>query len=62
MEDTLKLPIGEIPQLSPRDLPAEIIEAWRAEWRLEMHRRGSLARILDDPNRIPRGPRFRLCE
>lgn len=62
MEDTLKLPTGNIPQLPPKDVPADIIEAWRAEWRLELHRHGFLAKILDDPNRVPRGPRFRLCD
>ena len=62
MEETLKLPTGIIPQLLPKDVPADIIEAWRAEWRLDMHRRGFLAKILDDPNRVPRGPRFRFCD
>ena len=56
MEDTLKLPTGDIPEFLPKDVPADIIEAWRAEWRLDMHRRGFLAKILDDPNRVPRGP------
>jgi hypothetical protein len=62
MEDTLKLPTGNIPQLPPKDVPADIIEAWRAEWRLEMHRQGFLARILDDPSRVPREPRFHLLD
>jgi hypothetical protein len=62
VEETLKLPTGIIPRLPPKDVPADVIEAWRAEWRLEMRRRGLLAKILDDPNRVPRGPRFRLCD
>jgi hypothetical protein len=62
MEETLKLPIGIIPRLPPKDVPARVIEAWRAKWRLDLHRRGLLAKILDDPNRVPRGPRFRLCD
>jgi hypothetical protein len=62
MEDSLKLPTGDIPEFLPKGVPADIIEAWRAEWRLEMHRSGFLAKILDDPNRVPRGPRFRLCD
>ena len=62
MEDSLKLPTGDIPEFLPKDVPADIIEAWRAECRLDLHRRGMLAMILDDPNRMPRGPRFRLCD
>ena len=62
MEDSLKLPTGDIPEFLPKDVPADIIEAWRAEWRLDMHRHGFLAKILDDPKRVPRGPRFRLCD
>jgi hypothetical protein len=62
MEDTLRFPTGSVPQLPPKDVPSDIIEAWREEWRLEMHRRGFLAKILDDPNRVPRGPRFRLLD
>jgi hypothetical protein len=62
MEKMLKLPIGSIPQLPPKNIPADILEAWRAEWRLDMYRHGFLAKILDDPNRIPRGPRFRLVD
>jgi hypothetical protein len=62
MEDTLKLPAGNIPPLPPKDVPADIIEAWRVEWRLEMYRHGLLAKILDDPNRVRRGPRFRLYD
>ena len=62
MEDTLKLPAGIIPHLPPKDVPADVIEAWRAECRLDLHRRGMLAKILDDPNRVPQGPRFRLCD
>ena len=62
MEALLKFPTGTVPQLPPKDIPSDIVEAWRAEWRLEMHRHGLLARILDDPNRVPREPRFRLLE
>jgi hypothetical protein len=62
VEETLKLPTGIIPRLARKDVPADVIEAWRAKWRLEMHRSGFLAKILDDPNRVPRGPRFRLCD
>ena len=62
MKVTLRFPTGTIPQLSPKDVPSDIIEAWRAEWRLELHRRGVLTKILDDPNRVPREPRFRLLD
>jgi hypothetical protein len=62
MEDNAKLPTGNIPQLPPKDVPADIIEAWRAEWRLELCRHGFLSKILDDPNRVPREPRFRLLD
>jgi hypothetical protein len=62
MEDSLKLPTGDIPEFLPKDVPADIVEAWRAELRLDLHRRGLLAKILDDPNRVRRGPRFRLCD
>jgi hypothetical protein len=47
MEDTLKLPTGDIPPLPPKDVPADIIEAWRVEWRLDMHRHGLLAKIAE---------------
>ena len=62
MEDTLRFPTGTVPQLPSKDVPSDIIEAWRAEWRLELHRQGVLTKILDDPNRVPRGPRFRLSD
>jgi hypothetical protein len=62
MEDTLRFPTGTVPQLPPKDLPPDIIEAWRAEWRLELQRQSFLTKILDDPNRVPREPRFRLLD
>lgn len=60
MEDTLRLPVGKIPDLPSKSLPPEVIEAWRTELRLDLHRRGLLERILNDPNRMPKGPRFGL--
>lgn len=62
MEDTLKFPVGKIPELPPKKLLPEVIEAWRTGLRLDLHRRGLLEKILNDPNRIPRGPRFRLLD
>lgn len=62
MEETLKFPVGKIPELPPKNLPPEIIEAWRTEWRLDLQRRGLLEKILTDPSRTPRGPRFRLLD
>jgi len=43
-------------------VPSDIIEVWRAEWRLELHRQCVLTKILDDLNRVPRGSRFRLSD
>jgi hypothetical protein len=60
MSDALKFPIGQIPDLPPKRLSPEAIEAWRAECRLDLLRRGLLEKLLDDPTRTPRGPRFRL--
>ncbi len=62
MEDALRFPTGTIPQRSPKGVPSDIIEAWRAEWLLELQRQGVLTRTLDDPNRVPREPRFRLLD
>jgi hypothetical protein len=62
VENTLKFPVGKIPELSPNNLPPQVIEAWRTELRLDLHRRGLLKKILSDPNRKPRGPRFRLID
>ena len=62
MEDTLKFPVGKIPEFPPKNLPPEVIEAWRTELRLDLHRRGLLEKILTGLNRTPRGPRFRLID
>ncbi len=62
MEDILKFPTGRIPDLSPKKVPAEIIETWRAELRFDLHRRGLLEKILDDRSRMPRAPRFRFLD
>jgi hypothetical protein len=62
MEDALRFPTGTIPQRPPKGVPSDIIEAWRAEWRLELQREGVLTKILDDPNRVPRERRFRLSD
>jgi hypothetical protein len=62
VEDALKFPAGKILGLSPKNLPPDAIEAWRTELRLDLHRRGLLEKLLTDPNRIPRGPRFRLID
>lgn len=62
MEDVLKFPEGRIPELPSKNVPPEVIEAWRTELRLELHRRGLLEKILTDPNRMPKGPRFRLID
>ena len=62
MEDLLKLPVGRIPDLPPKALSPEAIEAWRAEARRDLLQRGLLEAILDDPNRTPRAPRFRLID
>jgi hypothetical protein len=62
VEDAFNFPVGKIPELPPRNLPPEVIEAWRTELRLDLHRRALLEKILSDPNRIPRGPRFRLID
>lgn len=47
MEDTLKFPVGKIPEFPPKNLPPEVIEAWRTELRLDLHRRGLLEKILN---------------
>ena len=63
MEDILKFPVGKIPELSSKkNLPPEVVEAWRAELRLDLQRRGLLEKLLADPSRIPHGPRFRLLD
>ncbi len=62
MEGILKFPIGKIPELPPKNLPPEAVEAWRAELRLDLQRRGLLEKLLADPSRIPHGPRFRLLD
>lgn len=62
MEDALKFPAGKIPDLPPKNLPPDAIEGWRTELRLDLNRRGLLEKLLTDPNRIPRGPRFRLID
>jgi hypothetical protein len=36
MEGTLRSPTGTLPQLPPKDVPSDLIEAWRAEWGLEL--------------------------
>jgi len=60
VEETLKLPIGTVPDLPPKALSLEAIEAWQAEIRRGLQARGLLDAILADPTRTPRGPRFRL--
>ena len=60
MEYPLKLPVGKIPDLSPKSVPPPVIEQWRAALRRDLQRRGMLERILTDPSRTPQGPRFRL--
>jgi len=62
VEYPLKLPVGKIPDLSPKSVPPAVIERWRAELRRDLQRRGLLERILADPNRTPQGPRFRLLD
>ena len=62
VEDRLKIPLGHIPDLPPKEMSPEDIEAWRAEARRDLQERGLLEAILADPNRTPRGPRFRLVE
>ena len=62
MEEELRLPVGSIPDLPPKEFSPEAIEEWRAEARRDLQQRGLLEAILDDPNRTPRPPRFRLID
>ena len=62
MEYPLKLPVGKIPTSPPKSVPSAAIEEWRAALRRDLQRRGMLERILADPNRTPKGPRFRLLD
>jgi hypothetical protein len=39
-----------------------VLEAWRTALRLDLHRRGLLERMLNDPARTPAGVRFRLID
>jgi hypothetical protein len=62
VEEELRLPVGSIPDLPPKEFSPEAIEAWRAEARRDLQQRGLLEAILADPNRTPRSPRFRLID
>ena len=62
MEDALKFPMGPLPLSPPKEVPADVIGVWRTEWRSDLHRQGLLMKMLEDPNRVPRGPRFHLYE
>jgi hypothetical protein len=62
VEEPLKLPVGPLPDLSPKSMSPDAIEAWRTALRLDLYRRGLLERILNDPTRTPQGPRFRLVD
>ncbi len=62
MEDPLRFPLGKVPELPPKNFPLEVIEAWRAELRLGLQRRGLLEKLLADPSRVPHGSRFRLLD
>jgi hypothetical protein len=62
VEEPLRLPVGPLPELLPKAIPADAVEAWRTALRLDLHRQGLLERILNDPARTPKGPRFRLLD
>jgi hypothetical protein len=62
VEEELRLPVGQIPELPPKALSPEAIEAWREEARRDLLRRGLLEALLSDPTRTPRPPRFRLVD